>query len=221
MISKLTVVDLQEIKRLIYRGEGDQVEFKHKVSHPEKVIREVVAFANAQGGHLIIGVDDDGRISGLKYADDNHFLLNKAIEELCRPAIAFTSEILPISEKRSIIHYHIQEGEEKPYYAFLNKKHRYGKAFVRVEDRSVQASPEIRKILKLTQRSNGAHIAYGNHERALFNYLKDHDDITINRYREATGLEQKEASELFIRLVLANLLKIIPQEKEDLFVPVE
>lgn len=214
-------MDLQEIKRLVYRGEGDEVEFKHKVSHPEKVIREVVAFANAKGGHLLIGVDDNGYLSGLKYADDDHFLLNKAIDELCRPAIKYTSEIISISEKRSIIHYSIHEGEEKPYYAFLNKKHRYGKAFVRVADRSIQASPEIRKILRLTQRSDGAHIEYGNHEQALFRYLKDHEDITINKYREVTGLHQKEASELFIRLVLANLLKIIPGEKEDLFVAVE
>ncbi len=213
-------MDLQEIKRLIFRGESDLVEFKHKVNHPEKVIREVVAFANAKGGNLIIGVDDDGHISGLKHADDDHYLLNKAIEELCKPVIKYTSQIIPISEKRSIIHYYIFEGEEKPYYAFLQKKHRYGKAFMRVEDRSVQASPEIRKILKLTQQSNGGHIAYGDQEQALFNYLKDHEDITINTYRELTGLQQKEASELFIRLVLANLLKIIPREKEDLFVPV-
>ncbi|XOV92856.1 MAG: helix-turn-helix domain-containing protein [Bacteroidota bacterium] len=214
-------MDLQEIKRLIYRGENDQVEFKHKVAHPEKVVREVVAFANAKGGHLIIGVDDDGRISGLKYADDDHYLLNKAIDELCKPKIQYTSEIIPISEKRSIIHYQIAEGKEKPYYAFLNKRHRYGKAFVRVEDRSVQASPEIRKILKLTQHENGSHIEYGNPERALFNYLNDHEDITINKYREMTGLEQKEASALFVRLVLANLLKIIPRENEDLFVAVD
>lgn len=214
-------MDLQEIKRLIFRGESELVEFKHRVSHPEKVIREVVAFANAKGGNLIIGVDDDGRMTGLKHADDDHYLLNKAIDELCRPTIQYTSRIIPISEKRSIIHYYIFEGEEKPYYAFLHKKHRYGKAFMRVDDRSVQASPEIRKILKLTQRSDGGHIKYGNHEQALFNYLKDHNDITINRYREVTGLQQKEASELFIRLVLANLLKIIPREKEDLFVAVE
>ncbi len=214
-------MDLQDIKRLVYRGEGDLVEFKHKVSHPEKVIREVVAFANAKGGHLIIGVDDNGTISGLKYAEDDHFLLNKAIDELCSPQIKYSSEIIPISEKRAIIHYYIYEGEEKPYYAFLRKNHRFGKAFVRVQDRSIQASPEIRKILKLTQRSAGSHIEYGNHEQALFNYLKDHDDITINKYREVTGLQKKEASELFIRLVLANLLKIIPGEKEDLFVAVE
>ena len=214
-------MELQEIKRLVFRGESDQVEFKHKINHPEKVIREVVAFANTQGGHLFIGVDDNGTISGLKFAEDDDFLLKKAIEELCKPAIDFTSEIIPISEKRAILHYQVFEGKGKPYFAFLNKKHRYGKAFVRVKDRSVQASQEIRKILKFSNEIKDTHFSYGEPERALFNYLKDHEDITIARYRELTGVQQKEASELFIRMVLANVLKIIPREKEDLFMAVE
>ncbi len=214
-------MELQEIKRLIFRGESDQVEFKHKIRHPEKVIREVVAFANTNGGHLIVGVDDNGTIAGLKYAEDDDFLLRKAIEELCKPAIQYSSEVLKISEKRAILHYQIAAGKEKPYYAFLQKNHRYGKAFVRVADRSVQASPEIRKILKRSNDLNDSHFSYGDQEKALFDYLKSHDEITINRYREFTGLHQKEASELFIRMVLANVLKIIPQEKEDLFIAVE
>ena len=48
----------REIYQLINSGEGQFVEFKKKVNHG-KIIREVVAFANAQGGHLFIGVDDN------------------------------------------------------------------------------------------------------------------------------------------------------------------
>ena len=57
---------LFEAQQLIRQGEGDLVEFKRKAKYPERIIKEVVAFANSSGGHLFIGVDDDGTIVGLK-----------------------------------------------------------------------------------------------------------------------------------------------------------
>ena len=39
-----------DLKKIVSEGESDRVEFKIKVNHPEKIIREVVAFANAKGG---------------------------------------------------------------------------------------------------------------------------------------------------------------------------
>jgi predicted HTH transcriptional regulator len=43
-------MDLKELKTLVKRGEGANLEFKLKASHPEKIVREVVAFANTDGG---------------------------------------------------------------------------------------------------------------------------------------------------------------------------
>ena len=50
---------LQEVKELAVKGEGLQIEFKKKAAYPEKIVREVIALANTQGGTLLIGVDDD------------------------------------------------------------------------------------------------------------------------------------------------------------------
>ena len=71
-ISEAASVDpheIHELKRLALEGEGLQLEFKRKASHPEKIVRELIAFANTEGGTLLIGVDDDGSIPGLKYPD--------------------------------------------------------------------------------------------------------------------------------------------------------
>lgn len=214
-------MEMREIKRLIFGGENEHVEFKRKINHPEKVIREVVAFANSKGGHLFVGVDDDGSIMGCKYADEEDFILQKAIRELCRPRIQFEMEVLQLSEKRSLLHYYIHPGERKPYYAFEKKQHRYGKAFVRVKDRSIQASPEIRKILKFNNSPTDVHFQYGDNEKLLFNFLHDHEIVTVNQFRELSGLDYKSASFTLVQMVLANALKIIPREKEDWFMAVE
>ena len=214
-------MEMREIRRLIFGGENEFVEFKRKINHPEKVIREVVAFANTKGGHLFVGVDDDGSIPGCKYADEEDFILQKAMRELCRPKIQFDLEIFPISEKRSLLHYYIHPGERKPYFAFEKKQHRYGKAFVRVKDRSIQASPEIRKILKFNNSPTDVHFQYGDNEKLLFNFLHDNETVTVNQFREMSGLDYKSASFTLVQMVLANALKIIPREKEDWYMAVE
>lgn len=214
-------MELREIKRLVYGGENETVEFKRKIAHPEKVIREIVAFANTKGGLLLVGVDDDRTIPGVKYAEEEDYLMQKAISELCRPKIEYETFVIELSEKRSVLCYKIASSLTKPHYAFEKKQHRYGKAFIRVNDRSIQASPEIRKILKFNNKPTDVQFAYGENEKKLFNYLHHNDHITLNQFREMTGLEYKICSQILINMVLANALKIIPQESGDWYLAVE
>lgn len=209
----------KKLLKLIRSGESHYVEFKKKANHPEKIVREVVAFANAQGGHLFIGVDDDGNLSGLKYPEDEEYTLTKAIHELCRPQVYFTSEILNLKEDTEILHYQIFEGEEKPYYAFLNKKHRWGKAYIRTKDQSIQASYEVRQILKNRETTTRL-ITYEEKTKKLFEYFNTHPNITLSEYSALTGMNKHLASNKLIDLALCGALKIEPREGEDVFFPV-
>ncbi len=211
--------EVREILKLIRGGEGQYVEFKKKANHPEKIIREVIAFANSQGGHLFIGVDDDGSISGLKYPEDDEYVLTKAIKELCKPLIDFQVKILQIKDVE-ILHYEIKEGHQKPYFAFLNRKHRYGKAFVRSADHSIQASYEVRQILKRRAKENQP-IVFEDKTRELFKYFENHSSITLSEYTQLSGLNKKLASNKLIHLALSGALKIEPKEGGDIFMPVE
>jgi len=53
------------IQALIKQGENAQVEFKSASIRPESAAREMVAFANTLGGSLLIGVEDDGTVTGI------------------------------------------------------------------------------------------------------------------------------------------------------------
>lgn len=206
------------IKRLIRGGESQEVEFKTKANHPEKIVKEVVAFANAGGGHLFVGVLDNGQIQGLKYPDDEAFVLTKAIHELCKPKVHFTVDHCYTPDGKEFLHYYIEEGKRKPFYALLEKSHRFGKAYIRVEDRSIQASYEMRKVLKFSSRSSPP-IEYEEQTRKLFNYFTDNPHITLNKYAEISGLNKRLASNKLVSLALSGALKIIPREGEDLYFP--
>ncbi|WP_436517948.1 AlbA family DNA-binding domain-containing protein [Ekhidna sp. To15] len=211
---------VKEVLRLIHGGESQYVEFKKKANHPEKIIREVVAFANSDGGHLFIGVDDNGTLAGLKHPEDEEFVLTKAIQELCRPAIDFKVELIQVREDVEILHYHIQESHTKPHFAFLNMKHRYGKAFVRSADHSIQASYEVRQILKRKKRPHQP-IVFEGKTKELFKYFEDHSGITLAEFSQLSGLNKKLASNKLIDLALSGALKIEPKEGGDIFTPVE
>ncbi len=205
--------------RLIKQGEGQFVEFKKKVSHPEKIVREVVAFANSRGGHLFIGVEDSGKMSGLKFPEDDEYVLSKAIKELCHPKIGFSVKFLQVGDVE-ILHYQIAEGLLKPYFAFLEKRHRYGKSFVRVEDHSIQASYEMRQILKRS-RGHQKPMVFEGKTQQLFDFFKTHSEITLSQFMELSGMDKKLASNKLIDLSLSGALKIHPREGEDVFSPVE
>jgi predicted HTH transcriptional regulator len=205
-----------ELKNQVHGGEGENLEFKKKVAFPEKIVREIVAFANTNGGNLFIGVDDNGEISGLKFAEEEHFELERAIKNYCKPMIDYKYEIIPISQKKSVIKYTIFESSKKPHYVVENEEGQK-KAYVRVKDRSIQASKEIREILKRGRKNKDIRFNYGDKEKVLMQYLDQHKDITVAKFAEIAGLSRYMASKTLILLVLANVLKVIPTEKEDTY----
>ena len=62
--------DKQYLLQLIAQGEHQQQDFKYKVMDAEKLARSVSAFANTDGGRLLIGVRDDGHISGIRSEEE-------------------------------------------------------------------------------------------------------------------------------------------------------
>lgn len=211
-------LNLQSLQRLVRQGEGQTLEFKRKANFPDKIVREMVAFANTDGGLLLVGVDDSGKLSGVKHAEEERFVLEKAIQDYSRPRIKFTSHVVPLDEKRAILVYDIFKSRNRPHYALSGPKERYGKAFVRVEDESKQASREMVEILKGQRRRRGQKIFFGEQEKLLFKYLEKAGKITLNTYCQIAGLPEKPASKILVKLVLSNVLDIVLEAKEEYFV---
>ena len=209
-------------------GEHAHLEFKRKVAHPEKIVREIVAFANTEGGNLLIGVNDDGNLSGLKYPDEEAYVLEKAIASHCKPALNFEREFIPLSEKKTIIRYHIPKSERKPHYVVEPTKSlspvKKGagvaapfqkRSYFRVEDKSIQASRELREILRRQQKPKDIRFSWGEKEQLLVQYLSEHPSITVQEFARLAGVSRHLASRTLVLLVLGNVLRIIPSEGED------
>ncbi|MBS9525382.1 ATP-binding protein [Litoribacter ruber] len=206
---------LQEVANLAKQGEGLHIEFKKKVAHPDKIIKEVIALANTEGGYLLIGVDDDGTVSGQRYVDEDVFLLDKTISESVKPKLFYEKFILPINAKKGVAVFKFEKSPSRPHYFLEEKKRR---SFIRVKDRSVQASREVWEILKKQKKEQDVFFQYGEKEDVLMKALKEQESITLKQFAKLAKLPRFAASRILVRMVLANVLEIIPQEGEDLYV---
>lgn len=210
-------MNLVSLRKLVAQGESATLEFKRKVAHPEKIVRELVAFANTNGGQLLVGISDNGDIPGVKFPEDEIYALNKSIEQLCKPALEFNIEEVEINDKQSVIIYNIPKSEKRPHFVKDSVDSNKGQVFVRFEDKSVKASREVKEIIKRQKKNKDISFSYGEKEQKLMTYLEENGEITLLQFKELAGLSKYMASRTLILLVLANVLNVIPTEKGDIY----
>ncbi len=205
---------LQEVKALAAKGEGLKIEFKKKAAFPEKIAREVIAFANTEGGDLLIGVDDDGTVSGQRYIEEEIFVMEKAIRELIFPALAVEVFTVKLSEKKGVAVFRIGKSPDRPHYLLEASRKQ---AFVRVQDRSIQASREVWEVLRKGRIPKDTIFTYGWKEEILIKAVGESGRITLREFSKLAKIPHFLASKTLVRLVTANVLAIHPQESEDYF----
>jgi len=205
---------VQQLKKLVMQGEGLTLEFKRKAAFPEKIVREMIAFANTKGGILLVGIGDDLTIPGLKHPEDDSHVIKQALKK-CKPALKYTETYIPIGNARTVIQYEIAESTNKPHYLLTDTETK--ESFVRVEDKSIKASREVREIAKRSQHKKDIRFNYGEHEHLLMKYLDVNNTITLKKFTEISGLKKFYASKKLILLVLADVLRVSPNERGDIY----
>jgi len=129
--------------------ESETIELK-EVYTPE-LKKEVVAFANTNGGTIYIGVKDNGEITGLENADFLMQQISNAVRDSIRPDISmFTNIELVKREDKNIIKITVHQGTKKPYY-LSDKGLKPSGVYVRSGTTSAPASEDaIRMMIKMT-----------------------------------------------------------------------
>ncbi|MDE5933126.1 MAG: putative DNA binding domain-containing protein [Lachnospiraceae bacterium] len=126
--------------------ESENIEFKRQMV--DNLYKEVIAFANTDGGVIYVGVDDEGKIAGLDDVDDTYTRITNGIRDTILPDV--TMFIKYVLQDGQVIRIEVGEGSCKPYY-LKSKGIRPAGVFIRQGTSSVQASPEqIRQMIKYT-----------------------------------------------------------------------
>lgn len=127
-----------ELLEIIANGENSGVEFKRDDIRPEQLAKAIVAFANFQGGRIILGVEDDGARSGLQRDNTQEWVLNVFRDKVFPQIIPFYEE-LKTDDTHRVAVITIASGISKPY---MRKHDNREEIFIRMGNRSELASRE-------------------------------------------------------------------------------
>lgn len=215
-------MDYKDVNRLIEQGEGFEIEFKRKVTTPEKIARALIAFANTKGGHILFGVDDDGTVVGVESEKSEVDLIRQAASEFCVPEIPVGIDIVAFDGRDVIVAY-VEESSDKPHYFTgasngNTQSEEETKVFIRVNDKTMMASTEVVKILR-DERADAPpmHLEIGENEKRLFRYLDAHERITSKEFSNLVNISEQRASRILVSLVRAGVVRIHTLEKNDFF----
>lgn len=205
-----------EFTALLEAGEGITVEFKRRFSSPDKIVKEMIAFANTQGGTLLFGIDDDGSIVGVSSEKEEMEMIAHAAEFLSDPPLRYEASIIS-THGRDIVCIRVPESDRKPHF-LVEPGAEEPVAYIRVGEHSVQASREMVSVLRHRSGETGpVRLVVGEAERRLFTWFETHDRITVAEFARITNLSTRRASRLLVRLVRAGVLAIHTLEKSDYF----
>ncbi|MCW8803119.1 MAG: ATP-binding protein [Ignavibacteriaceae bacterium] len=205
---------------LIEEGENLQCEFKRHFTTSEKIAREMIAFANTKGGYILFGVDDDREVAGVDSEKSESEMIKDAAENYCEPPLKYLIDFIELYGKEVVV-VSIPESDNKPH-----RLQDYGNEFdinkavviVRVNDKSVQASKEMVRIL----RANSADLALkkytiGQTEKMVFEYLGKYERISVKELSNLVNISERRASRTLVKMVRANLLLIHTKDNGEEF----
>jgi predicted HTH transcriptional regulator len=202
------------IKTLIFKGEGEQLDFKNRISSCEKIAKTLVAFANSKGGKLLVGVADNGHINGVKNEDEEKYMLQRAGHLYCRPAIELHFEEVNVDDKLVLIA-EIAESDAKPHYA-LGEDQKWW-VYIRVNDKSRLAGKVAVDVLHHSNRSEGVLINYTNKEKELLAYVHRHAKTQLPELCEHLKLSRRKTQRILVNLIVAGVLEVHSGNREEYY----
>ena len=138
-------MNLIDLTTRLMKGENLHTEFKEFPIHPDDLTSSIIAFANTDGGQIILGIDNSGQVVGI---DENEldratqFVDNVAFNN-CEPPVRVVQETVQDDSGRFALIVNVPKGDQRPY------RTNRGVHFVRTSSGRRQASRE--ELLRLFQ----------------------------------------------------------------------
>lgn len=198
--------DLSYLQSLIREGEHQQQDFKYRVSDARKLAKSVSAFANTDGGRLLIGVRDDGNMSGVR-DEEEIYMMHQAAFRYCQPeaSIKFDTYHVVLAEKtsgvkknRTIVVATVPPSDHRPICAI--DEDGKARAYIRIADENIVASPVHLAIWRELQKPQGTMMTYTDAVRIILDVLHD-QGLPLNLIVRRSRIPRPKVITLLARLI--------------------
>jgi predicted HTH transcriptional regulator len=184
-----------EVIQLLNQGEGQSVEFDKTIPSPEDIAREFVAFANSDGGKIILGIDDKNK--HLVGAEVDETTIDKIMaigRDKCIPSITPVIEMIEQGDKKVLI-ITVNEGEEKPFKT---------DDICYIRDGNISRPAREKEEEEIKSPWSGQEL--NKRQKRALQFIAEHGQIQNKDYREAFNVSHKTAHIELTMLVEKKLL---------------
>lgn len=192
-----------ELKQRISKGEGVQLDFKFRIDDQRKIARTLVAFANSQGGSLLIGVKDNGKIAGVNPEEEYH-MIEGASSMFTTPEVKFESKtwkeghhfVLEIVVGKSEVKHkaHDDDGRLRSY--------------VRVDDHTLLGNKILEKIWRLEKYGVNRPESFDEDTLQLIQTIRELQPVTISKLYRSLSLSKSKVDGIVSVLVFWGVIKM-------------
>lgn len=203
------------IYNLIEEGEHQKQDFKFEISDAKKIARTLVAFSNSNGGKLLIGVKDNGKITGIR-SEEEYYMLESASSLFCKPNIDLSFKRWVV-EGKVILEVDVAEGSDKPYKCLTED----GKwlAYIREDDENFLADTVQYLSWTLSKKPSGILLKYTDKEQLIIDLFKSNSQLNMDQIRQKSGIRRRVVIEILAKLVSFELIDVVTNDKGTVYVP--
>ena len=201
------------IQNLILEGEHQMLDFKFEISDSRRIARSLAAFANTDGGRLLVGVKDNGAIAGVRSDEEIH-MIQAAAEMYCQPKVEYTTEEWEINGK-TVLEVIIPKDKHHKHKAPDNQGNY--KIFVRVKDENLVADSVLIKVWKSDKFAKPAKISFTETETLLLHYLTEHEEITLQEFQEIAHINKRRAEAILADFILVGTIELVQTSQNTVF----
>jgi predicted HTH transcriptional regulator len=175
--------------------------------------RSLVAFSNTQGGTLLIGVKDNGNISGVN-SEEEYYMLEAAAQMYSKPEVKLMVTRWDINNK-VVLEVYIKP-DPKTLYKAPDKNGNW-KVFFRVKDENIEATPLQVKVWKAKRFRKPVKLNLTHKDQVLIDYLKIHKQITVDEFCRIGFLPHRDAEGILVNLSVLDIVDLKVENDIELF----
>ena len=193
---------MDPLRKMIAEGEHLLQDFKYCINDSRKIARSLVAFANSNGGRLLLGVRDNGSIAGVK-SEEEYYMVEAAAKLYSQPPLEFTTRQW-YAEGKSVLEIGIAKGTETPYFA-KDDENRW-QAYVRSGDQNIVAPKLLTEVWKKRKSTAGVKIKYTDDEKRLLQLVENEGNLSPAQIARRLKLPRWKSDKLLVDLIVVDVI---------------
>jgi predicted HTH transcriptional regulator len=201
------------VQQLINEGEHQQLDFKFGITDARKIARTLVAFANTDGGRLLIGVKDNGIVAGVR-SEEEFYMVDSAARLYCDPPVVISVKTWPMG-KKTVLEVLVRKSEQRPHFVLAEDGKKV--AYLRAGDQNFVANRIVLRVWAKENNPAGVFIKFTDAEKLLLQILDAGESVTLSKFARTAGISRNKAESILVKFLLLKMVNIHFTENQTFY----